>query len=673
MRSRFQISQRSVLPGFLLVVSFTAAAFVVSRGQDRNWDLLNYHFFGGYSLLTGRAKDIAPAGIPSFLNPLPPALTYAVTTSFPFPFSGLLLLAVQLLGVPALFLISGEIAKGMGYRRVGVAQALALILCLASPMWWSELGTSFFSSSTASLVLWSVYFIVREKSDEKPWRFGLEIGGALMGLSVGLKLTNGMFAVAGAVALLDSWPTRGCGRATFRLARFVAGGLLGFAAVAWWHWQLWSDWGSPLFPFYNAVFRSPYADFANWRDLRWNFSPKSDLLSFLVRVAFGSSQTAEKPFADPRFLIASSLVVGSMFRPDTPRDSRGRALYLFVVVSLGLWALLFAYQRYLIPVELLLGLSIWQLLNRLIDNERVRTSALAAAVVVSATAVLYVGVPDWGHWRRSVTTDNPFAVSLPPGIATSPAQYVLGTPPIAYLLPSLDPASVFYGVGTTPQLDREIRRRITSDSSLPLRFIGRASDGRYLLQQAKALGFDPAHSALDCSYFYSAVGRNMVCGIDTSMGSASMSLPLDVNFRLRDPWSPEGVFWAAGLAKSRNGGRWNGASIEIGFARCLPRATLSVGLEVAARHQEQLAVTIGSAARKFSIDSSGVHATAEIDNAESCATQMNLHLLEEVDTPTGYWIGVFSRSRRPRSPVLLKQLRMAVIQIPSGVGVRHAR
>jgi hypothetical protein len=37
-----------------VAISLIAFVFVYNRGQDSNWDLLNYHFYNGYALLNGR-------------------------------------------------------------------------------------------------------------------------------------------------------------------------------------------------------------------------------------------------------------------------------------------------------------------------------------------------------------------------------------------------------------------------------------------------------------------------------------------------------------------------------------------------------------------------------------------------------------------------------------------
>ena len=53
------------MPWVVVAISaLVACDFVVVRGEDLNWDLLNYHYYSGYALVNGRfADDVAPSGL----------------------------------------------------------------------------------------------------------------------------------------------------------------------------------------------------------------------------------------------------------------------------------------------------------------------------------------------------------------------------------------------------------------------------------------------------------------------------------------------------------------------------------------------------------------------------------------------------------------------------------
>jgi hypothetical protein len=57
---------------FLVTCVAVSSAISIALGQDANWDLQNYHFYGPWALLEGRAFgwDIAAAQLQTYLNPL---------------------------------------------------------------------------------------------------------------------------------------------------------------------------------------------------------------------------------------------------------------------------------------------------------------------------------------------------------------------------------------------------------------------------------------------------------------------------------------------------------------------------------------------------------------------------------------------------------------------------
>lgn len=174
-----------------------AAIFVVRRGQDTNWDLLNYHYYQGYSLINGRfSNDLAAANLQSFFNPIANALAYLALKHLSFPFSAWSILLIQLISIPAIALLAKEIAKSLGYSRSSPSTIPAVLLSLLAPLWISELGTTFFSSWTLPLLLWGIYLLLTAHKKDLISRNRILIAGILFGLAVGLKLTNAPFALS---------------------------------------------------------------------------------------------------------------------------------------------------------------------------------------------------------------------------------------------------------------------------------------------------------------------------------------------------------------------------------------------------------------------------------------------------------------------------------------------
>ena len=54
-----------------LLVALAFGTWSVLLGQDKNWDLLNYHLYNPYAFLHDRIEiDLAPAGIQTYFSPM---------------------------------------------------------------------------------------------------------------------------------------------------------------------------------------------------------------------------------------------------------------------------------------------------------------------------------------------------------------------------------------------------------------------------------------------------------------------------------------------------------------------------------------------------------------------------------------------------------------------------
>ena len=54
----------------LIVFPFIYGLVALHRGEDADWDLLNYHFFDPYWVLVNHQRDIMPAQLQTYYNPL---------------------------------------------------------------------------------------------------------------------------------------------------------------------------------------------------------------------------------------------------------------------------------------------------------------------------------------------------------------------------------------------------------------------------------------------------------------------------------------------------------------------------------------------------------------------------------------------------------------------------
>lgn len=615
-----------LLSAVIVVIAFT---FVYQRGQDQNWDLLNYHYFAGYSLLHGRfVHDIAPVHLQSFLNPTANILAYLPLAHLAFPVSAWVILSVQLLSLPILVLIARQIGRDLGCPQFGVAEFLALALCLLAPLWWSELGTTFFSSTTTPIVLLGLYFGFQGNAQGEKVSNLLILSGFLFGLSVGLKLTNVPFAIGFFVAQIVVSIRFHMKQALWQLLKLSIGMVVGFLITAWWNIYLLQRWGSPLFPLYNAWLKSPYFDQINFRDTRWQFSSIADFGRYVWVATTGTAKTSEIIFADARLIIFFALTPLALLVRKSGTTGKGTLLFmLFFSVSFFLWGVMLAYQRYLIPIEILFGFGIWILLSRITPNSKLLALFLAGCVIISA---VFTKIPDWGHSQSRGAQSNPFGLQLPNKVTSTPARYLVVGNPIGYILPFLHSDSRFYGLGFSSQVDTLICAKVIHNDALPLRILSSQASALSIWNTLTPFGFSPYQNILSCSHFRSNIDSYVICEISRRTQEQTKSFsPINIDFRGSSSMFPSEVLGISGLSVNKEPwGRWSdGDEVVVKLANCLPTGKLRIDLRGHAfgpNIGRPVMVTLGLSKISFVFAESDRDLTATVENREQCQNTLSI-------------------------------------------------
>src|SRR5262249_38511468 len=134
--------------------------------------------------------------------------------------------------------------------------------------------------------------------------------GILFGAAAALKYSNAIFALA-AIVLAASQPGAKAGarvRAAVSYAIGTTAGVALFGGATLWH--MYREYGNPVFPLFNAWFRSP--DFPPITIFAERFAPKTlaDALAFPLRVVSPESMIyAEISAPDLRFLALTVLAI----------------------------------------------------------------------------------------------------------------------------------------------------------------------------------------------------------------------------------------------------------------------------------------------------------------------------------------------------------------------------
>jgi hypothetical protein len=463
------LQARPLVPIAIAFGSLLAGAlYTWFAGEDVNWDWQNYHEYNVWAVLNGRyVVDALPAGFQAYFNPTVYFPVYYLRHLLPLPYGLLILGAVHGLNLLLIYFLSRVLLKEAAtFSAIGAS----ILIAAVGPMTLSEVGTSFSDILTAlPVIAGCILLLSADGSDRARYIFA----GLLLGAAVGLKLTNVVYALGAAVAVLVA------ARPLMATVCLGLGGVAGALATGGaWGLMLWRETGNPIFPLFNAIFQSRELVPMNIMD--WQFLPHGilDALAYPIYWLLGDNRSSEYPFRDARFAVAMVLILLGIGRSLTTRATvftrRDIQFLLFFAVSYAAWLTLFSIQRYAIVLELLCGPLIVQLIARCIAARPDAAASSGASSVpansVMLAAALFIALwsqpGDWFHRPWS----NPYRPSISNEL-DRPAVYFLLGKPLAYIAPLLPPQSRFYQIAdiAMPIMpDGEFDRRIRAGLKDPL-------------------------------------------------------------------------------------------------------------------------------------------------------------------------------------------------------------
>ena len=443
----------------MLLVPVFFGLVSVWLGADTNFDLRNYHLYNAYAFLTGRrGLDLAPAGMQSYFNPLLDLPYYYMSLHWASWLVGFIMGALH----GCTFVLVLNIAKSSlpdlpGAGRYRLPLLLAAAGCLTANF-LDELGATLGDVTTALFELGALWVILANWDALLGWSRRaaamLLFSGAVAGLGVGLKLTNGVYALGLCAAFLAvpvPWPAR------LRLGfLFGLGVLLGFALTGgFWVAAMWHDYGNPLYPQFSAVFPSPLTSGVNAVDARWFPHGWVQVLFWPLLFTLNSHYVSELRVFQVIWALLYLLFLAwggwTLSRRLRHRDAPAmepRRLYVFAYIGIAflLWMKLFGVYRYLVAIEMLAPLAVFMLLVHLLGHERGRRVtgwALGFAVFV----VLMGATRSWGHapWADPLYRADVPSITAPATTTVLTTQAGDGEP-YAWLVPFFPRETAFLGV-----------------------------------------------------------------------------------------------------------------------------------------------------------------------------------------------------------------------------------
>lgn len=427
---------------FLLVVALPVLVLWAVRAPlpDVGYDVLNYHLMHGEKALLGPPfppGDFYPYFFP-FLNPAGDMVTALFRVALGYRLGTIVSPLTLIWAGQVLWRLLAPAVKDERWR------AVAVLLAVASDGMLRE-ASGYLVDLLALPVLLEATRMALERTEAERLRRRGATFGLLLGTAVALKLTNLVFAVPIALVAALRWLAPRDGRPKGRvIATAGLAAALAFAVpVAPHALLLVRKTGNPVFPYFNALFASPYFPVWNIKDGRWGPRSFAEALVWPVLSWLRPSRLSELEAASGRLVLGWLAALASLvaFR----RDARLAACAAIVALCGVFWSLGTGYQRYGLFCELLGGLVLALVASKLASDatpSRPRR-VLAATLLVAATAqsawsVLAAARSDWSgrpmvfHDLRASAREATYLLHDRDLAAYLPAQWrsALASPPV---------------------------------------------------------------------------------------------------------------------------------------------------------------------------------------------------------------------------------------------------
>lgn len=388
----------------ILIGLLTLSGIVsVLLGQDRSWDLANYHIYNVHAFLNGRiGYDITPCGIQSYFNPIIDFPYYFMSrylNNYPKLVSflqgqyyGLYLFIIYKLNI--LIFINKSVEKK-------ILIIISLLISATGCMVLLEIGTTFNDIQISTLILLALYILLKFLFDQDSKKRTLLIlsAGILLGIATGLKLTAAIFSLS--IFLVTCCFLKKISSPLKSIFLLLIGQIIGFVIIdGYWMYLIYEHFKNPFFPYFNDIFKSPLITAESYKDIRlfpektieWIFYP-------FYWPKSGNYTVFEFCFVDYRYCFMYVSILILLFFKFIPikisktvnteiskylEPNKMLFLILFVFVSYLIWLKTFSVLRYALPLEALSGIIIVILLLHI----KTLTKSTKLTIVISILILL---------------------------------------------------------------------------------------------------------------------------------------------------------------------------------------------------------------------------------------------------------------------------------------------
>jgi hypothetical protein len=338
-----------LIAGLLIPLLIFLNRFLI---PDHAFDSVNYHLYLGFKAFdfSGiKGAEFFPSGIHNFSKILD------VPGYFLMKLFGYRLGTIgSLIAMYGVIFISSRIIKLILEEKwkFGFISILLFVNIFMSLEAFFQIATYFVDILSTTLILLALYWLFLGEKNKKYFLWS----AVLMGLIVVTKYTNLIYLPAyGLVYLLLVLRRKEPDKIKILAVGF---GLLIIVVLAGF-FKNWKTTGNPVFPFYNAVFKSKYFSTINFGDGRFGGRNLSEKLTYPWFSFKNPSRLGEGHdlFNDFKLQIYFGIVLIAFGISFWERRKYPKMYYLclFWMVSFFVWCLTFGYLRYALVLEILGG------------------------------------------------------------------------------------------------------------------------------------------------------------------------------------------------------------------------------------------------------------------------------------------------------------------------------
>jgi hypothetical protein len=418
--SEKDLSRRGLM---LLLYTAPLVAVFLARAAfpDQNYDVLNYHLANmerglrGWPFIPG---DFFPTTVQ--VNPAADIASGICKFVFGFRLGHIINLAAVLwtMSIVERFLRESIRSSYLRYLSALVIVSTELILFLQS---------IYLVDLLALPLLMEAALLAADFHNLRRKKYSLIQIGAFLGVSLAFKLSNAAFVIP--IAALAVYQAYLCARELNRV-RWISGMIAAaIAPAAPFMIFMASETGSPVFPLYNWVFRSPYSTLEKIADPI--LGPKNVLQILLwpfwvyIYPERGSEFLGgDNPYGG-RITLGFVFALVSLVAPKL--SSQARLIGLATAVGIVLWSASSGNLRYALPAEVLGGMVMFAVLASFFDGPEPKPEKRKRwdlGLIALCFSVLF-GMQLFTSYREALTLKrNSYQDKVQPTIFQNPTGYV---------------------------------------------------------------------------------------------------------------------------------------------------------------------------------------------------------------------------------------------------------